>query len=151
MNGFSGTMRLAVPLVLLLVSAACGEMALGPDAGEQGNDPSAVEAVLDLSSYRAGDLITVTLVNATSRHYGYNLCGRSFEKRIGNDWSAMPPELRLCTADIQLLPSGATRAGLTDLPTDFTPGTYRLVVHLVEATTGGSTPTIATSAPFTVE
>ena len=110
-----------------------------------------VEAGLDRSSYRAGDLITVTLANNTSRSYGYNLCGRTYEKRTGNDWTAMPPELRLCTANLLLLPAGEARSGQADIPTDFTAGTYRLLVYLVETTPGGTTSAIAISAPFTIQ
>lgn len=130
---------------------ACGGSSLEPEFSGEHVVPAVVQATLDRSSYRAGDLITVTLANNSVRHYGYNLCGRSFERLIGTDWSAMPPELRLCAAILHSLPSGGVRSGQADLPTDFAPGTYRLLVYLSETTPGGNTSTIAISAPFTVE
>jgi hypothetical protein len=144
-------MRLPALLLPLALAVACGEATVEPEFAGRHQLQAVVEASLDRAGYRAGDQITVTLSNGTSRHYGYNLCGRSFERRVGSDWSAMPPELRLCTADLHALPAGATRTGTTDLPSDFAPGTYRMLVYLVETTPGGNTSTIAFSAAFTVQ
>ena len=136
----------------LLVGAACGhESSLVLDPVANRTVETAVELALDRQSYRAGDLIGVTLINNSPRDYGYNLCGRSFEKQNGGDGHAMPPELRLGTMELRGLPAGAARTGQADLPTDFSPGTYRMLVYLVETAPGGTTSTIAISAPFTVQ
>jgi hypothetical protein len=145
-------MRRCALLLPLLVSAACGgDSTLGPGFAGEHSVQATIDVALDRSIYGAGDQVAVTLVNNTSRDYGYNLCGRSYERRNGNDWSAMPPELRLCTADLRALPAGALRTEITDLPADFAPATYRMLVYLVETTPGGNTSAIAFSAPFTVQ
>jgi hypothetical protein len=136
----------------LLVGFACGrESSLVLDPLANRTVETAVDVTLDRQAYRAGDLIGVTLINNSSRDYGYNLCGRSFEKHDGSDWRAMPPELRLCTQELRGLPAGEWRTGQADLPTDFAAGTYRLLVYLVETSPGGTTSTIAISAPFTIQ
>jgi hypothetical protein len=138
-------------VLALLAGSACGPDALVPDPLDIRVVETAVDVTLDRQFYRPGDLIGVTLINNSTRDYGYNLCGRSFEKQNGGDWQAMPPELRLCTAEIRGLPARESRTGVADIPTDFAPGTYRLLVYLVETAPGGTTSTIAISLPFTIQ
>jgi hypothetical protein len=119
--------------------------------GPVGTPGAEVALTLDKSSYRIGETVRVTLTNNSERPYGYNLCGRGFERLVAGAWVAMPQELRLCTAHLDGLPAGAVRTGSTDLHTDAVPGTYRMVLSLAAHAPGEIGPLIVRSASFTVQ
>jgi hypothetical protein len=143
--------RGSLVLLSLLASGACNGDALAVDPLSGRGVEAGITVELDRASYAAGDLIAVTLINRTSRPYGFNLCSRHFEKHNGSDWNAMPPEFRLCTLQVQGLPPGEFRTVETDLPADFVPGTYRLLQPMYETGAGAATSAIAISAPFTIQ
>ena len=129
-------------------------LVVGDSTLENGPAPAGqLELTLDKSTYKVGDLVTVTLTNNTARAYGYNLCGRGFERLVAGEWTMMPAELRLCTTDedLQGLRTGATRTGTTDLHTDAVPGTYRMVLSFRTIDSGEMGQVIARSASFSIE
>jgi hypothetical protein len=136
-------------LALLLGCGGNASLLLDPDRGRLVE--SAITLRLDKSEYRVGELVTLTMTNASDRSYGYNLCGRAYDRRVATGWVAMPEELRMCTAHLDALPPGATRTGRTDLHSDATPGTYRMVVTFL-ASTGpdAGSSVVAVSPAFTI-
>lgn len=154
-GGFTGMIARRLCL-LLSVSAALGcgaesSLVLDPEAPGRIIE-TGIELALDKSVYSRGDLAEVTMTNRSNRNYGFNLCTRSFERRNGDEWTPMPPELRLCTMQMDGLAAGAVRTQHTDLHGDIVPGTYRLLVGFTHtAPDGQHLNTVAASAPFTVQ
>lgn len=134
---------------LLLGCTNGASLVLDPDRGRL-VEPG-ITITLDKSEYRIGEIVTVRMTNSSPRDYGYNLCGRRYDRRVASGWVEMPEELRMCTAHIDALPAGATRTGQTDLHSDATPGTYRLVVtFLATSGTGDGSRVVGVGPSFTI-
>lgn len=76
-----------------------------------------------------GAVVGVRLINEGSTEYRFNLCGRQVERLEGSAWVELPPDLRLCTAHLDLLQAGETAESQVDVPGGAAPGTYRFVFH----------------------
>jgi hypothetical protein len=145
-------------ICVILLSAALGACQSASTLPEEpdlsgGYVEHGIQLVLDRDTYRAGDPAEVSVVNGTDRRYGFNLCGRRFERRDGEAWVPMPPELRLCTAHLDALNGRATVVQHTDIASDLAPATYRMVLSLyrLEAGVHDTTRYTALSAPFRVQ
>ena len=153
-NGFHG-MSLRRLLVALPFAATLGcgtNSSLTPDPAEVRIIETGIELALDKATYGRGELVRVTMTNRTSRNYGFNLCTRTFERLEDDRWVAMPPELRLCTMQIDGLSAGAVRTQGTDLHGDAGPGVYRMLVSFTHMMVERpQTHVMAASAPFTIQ
>ena len=145
--------RLLVALPLTATLGCGNDSSLIVDPGAPGRIvETGIELALDKTSFAQGELVRVTMTNRTERNYGFNLCTRTFERREGDRWVAMPPELRLCTMQLDGLPAGAVRTGTTDLHGDAGPGVYRLLLGFsLLSAAGPDAHVVATSAPFTIQ
>lgn len=95
-----------------------------------------VRLELNRTRARPGDRITLTLQNRSDRRYAFNPCTRALERRSEAGWRPVPEPDRICTMEAWLLPAGATRTAVTDLPSALEPGTYRVVLGLTAETPG---------------
>ena len=148
------SLRRLLAVLPLSASLGCGsDSTLVPDPGAPGRIvETGIELALDKISYAQGELVRVTMTNRTERNYGFNLCTRTFERREGDRWVAMPPELRLCTMQIDGLTAGASRSQSTDLHGDAGPGVYRMLVSFTHMMPGRpQSHVLAASAPFTIQ
>ncbi len=89
----------------------------------------------DKSSYKAGEKITLTLVNSTGSSYAYNPCTRTVERESGGQWTEMRED-RICTMVAWILDPGSTRSGDSELPAAVEPGRYRVIIRLTEEGSG---------------
>jgi hypothetical protein len=142
---------IALPLAAALGCGGDSTLVLDPEAPGRIIE-TGIELALDKPVYSRGDPVTVTMTNRSSRNYGFNLCARSFERREGDVWVAMPLELRLCTLQMDGLAAGAVRTQSTDLHSDAGPGVYRLLVGFTHmAPDRADANVVARSVPFTIQ
>jgi hypothetical protein len=134
---------------LTLFVAACGE-AVVVSPGEGGLLPggSVTATALAAEAPPAG-IVQVRFESTGTERYWFNPCNRSVERLEGSRWVALPPELRICTAEIYLLDAGSARTESTDVPADASPGTYQFVFPM-SADRVDATPVAVRSTPFTV-
>ena len=106
----------------------------------------------DKSQYRAGEKVTLTFENKSSRSYAFNPCTRTIEREENGAWTALPDPGRMCTMQAFILDAHGTGTGTTELPTPLTAGRYRVVVRMtMESPAGASgSPINAVSDPITV-
>ena len=106
----------------------------------------------DKSQYRAGEKVTLTFENKSSRSYAFNPCTRTIEREENGTWTALPDAGRMCTMEAWILDPHGTRTGPTELPSPMEAGRYRVVVRMTVESPGGAsaTPINAVSDPITV-
>ena len=106
----------------------------------------------DKSQYRAGEKVTLTFENKSSRSYAFNPCTRTIEREENGTWTALPDAGRMCTMEAWILDPHGTRTGPTELPSPMAAGRYRVVVRMTVESTDGTpgTPLMAVSDPITV-
>lgn len=109
-----------------------------------------VQVTLDRTSYNAGAMVTLTLVNGTARDLGYNACTRIVEREVSGAWTAVPEPDRVCTMELRLLAKGETVKEQTDLPAAAA-GRYRIALNFSDESASAGAPVRAVSAPFTIQ
>jgi hypothetical protein len=64
---------------------------------------------------------------------GYNLCTAHLERRVADDWEAVPSD-RICTMELRILEPDSSARYEYGLPAGLAPGEYRAVtvVHMLE-------------------
>ena len=103
--------------------------------------------VLD-SQPRAGQSVRVRFVSAEQGRIYFHPCVRGVERRVAGAWEPLPPELRLCTAQVFVLEPGAEMVQLVDIPADAPPGTLRFLFPSTREGREGQVPMVST--PFQV-
>lgn len=142
-----GTIR---SLTLVLTVAACGESAVvSPGEGDLLPGGSVTATALTAEAPPAG-IVQVRFESTGPERYWFNPCNRTVERLEGARWVALPPELRLCTAEAYLLDAHGARTEGTDVPADATPGTYQFVFSML-ADRLDATSVAVRSTPFTVK
>ena len=156
--------RISALATMMLMAGGCRPSAPGSSASDSTPTPSAssppttstrsdsVVLRTDKSQYRAGEKVTLTFENKSSRSYAFNPCTRTIEREENGTWTALPDAGRMCTMEAWILDPHGTRTGPTELPSPMAAGRYRVVVRMtVESPDGTSaTPVIAVSDPITV-
>ena len=106
---------------------------------------------LDQSAYTKGSPLTLTIRNDSRDTLGYNQCSsRTLERKEGfATWVVYPEPGRMCTMELRLLSPGEMQVVTTDIPSQVSAGTYRLVLTLMPQRTGASSVRII-SAEFAV-
>lgn len=141
--------RLALMVAVLLsvsVLLGCAASATGATPPElRAGEITAVVVTPDAS---AGQVVDVVFANGTVQDYGFSNCGRLVERRVGNVWVQLPPELRLCIQALDPVIAGGTPTYRVDIPADATPGTYRFVFEMF--TQGVDGKVLVPTAPFGV-
>ncbi len=124
-----------------------------PGGSTQSPSPSmpstTVRLVLDRGSYRARDMVKLTISNDGQQNLGYNACTRTIEREDAGGWTAVPEPDRVCTMELRLLARGETVSEQTDLPA-LSAGRYRIAMRFSDESPTPSGPVRAASAPFTV-
>jgi hypothetical protein len=156
--------RIFALATMMLMAGGCRPSAPGSSASDSTPTPSAsspsaastrsdsVVLRTDKSQYRAGEKVTLTFENKSSRSYAFNPCTRTIEREENGAWTALPDAGRMCTMEAWILEPRGTRTGPTELPSPMAAGRYRVVVRMTVETTDGTaaTPVIAASDPITV-
>jgi hypothetical protein len=156
--------RISALAIMMLMAGGCRPSAPGSSASDSTPTPSAsspsttstrsdsVVLRTDKSQYRAGEKVTLTFENKSSRSYAFNPCTRTIEREENGAWTALPDAGRMCTMEAWILEPRGTRTGPTELPSPMAAGRYRVVVRMTVETTDGTaaTPVIAASDPITV-
>ena len=156
--------RISALAAMMLMVGGCRPSAPGSSAADSTPTPSAsapsttstrsdsVVLRTDKSQYRAGEKVTLTFENKSSRSYAFNPCTRTIEREENGTWTALPDAGRMCTMEAWILDPHGTRTGPTELPSPMAAGRYRIAVRMtVESTDGTSAaPVIAVSDPITV-
>ena len=156
--------RISALATMMLVAGGCRPSAPGSSASDSTPTPSAssppttstrsdsVVLRTDKSQYRAGEKVTLTFENKSSRSYAFSPCTRTIEREENGTWTALPDAGRMCTMEAWILDPHGTRTGPTELPSPMAAGRYHVVVRMTLETTDGTsgTPIIAVSNPITV-
>jgi hypothetical protein len=127
----------------LVVALSCALVACQATPRADTTVPTAdVSLTLDRTSYTAGATATMRIRNSTNDTFGFNACSsRTIERQNGSSWTPHSEPDRMCTMELRLLQPKETQSAATDLPSNLTPGTYRMVLTLSlqgrEATGGG--------------
>jgi len=118
---------------------------------DTGTVPAGRELLLrtDRSSYKAGERMTLTLVNPTGNSYAYNPCTRTLERENGGAWVEIQ-EMRMCTMIAHILQARSSRTEQTELTTGLEPGRYRVVLALTVEGSGTPSRSVRLRAPITV-
>jgi hypothetical protein len=103
----------------------------------------------DKSSYKAGDPLTLTIVNGTASKYYFNPCTRILERESGTTWTEVRED-RMCTMIAHVLDAKATRTERTELSDGLAPGRYRVVVLFTEENPSGPAKNVRASAVISV-
>lgn len=104
----------------------------------------------DKRTYRPGETVKLTIVNASSAQYTYNPCMRIVERDSAGTWKGVREE-RMCTMIAHFLEPKETREEQTEMADGVEPGRYRLVVLFSEERSDGASRAVrATTAPVTV-
>ena len=163
----NGHARISALAAMMLMVGGCRPSAPGSSASDSSPStptPSAsspsttstrsdsVVLRTDKSQYHAGEKVTLTFENKSSRSYAFNPCTRTIEREENGTWTALPDAGRMCTMEAWILDPHGTRTGPTELPSPMGAGRYRIAVRMtVESTDATSAaPVIAVSAPITV-
>lgn len=114
--------------VLAAAVAACGD-----SVGVEGARSAPVVRVLDASAV-AGATVSMRMDNTSLARWGYNPCSSpSYQRLVGDVWSAPIHALRVCTAEMHLLGVADSRTVEVWLPTGLEAGTYRLRFSFLRA------------------
>jgi hypothetical protein len=70
-------------------------------------------------------LIEVRFANAGDVRYWFSTCGCRVDQLVDGEWRALPPELRLCTAEVYTIPPNGEVVRAVDVALDATSGTHR--------------------------
>ena len=95
-------------VLLLLTACGCAQTLSSPSTASQ-FAPATPEPVLETSESQYSDraVITVRLINPSSRSLGYNLCRSKLERIVDGSWEVMQEMLaEYCTAELRNLPPG---------------------------------------------
>lgn len=131
---------------LMLMSAGASQCA-PPEGSPEGGE--AVRLTVEPGEVRAGDEVTLTLVNGTEHHIGYNLCPAVLDRREGSDWVERPERpAEFCTMELRVLEPGGSTTYPHTVPAGLPAGEYRFRVG-VEAPLGEGRLEIATP-PFRI-
>lgn len=76
-----------------------------------------------------GGFLLVRHRNTFGVAFGVNECSRGLERRVGDEWVPLPPELRMCPGALQVLQPGEETTWHLDVPTDAADGTYRFTLR----------------------
>jgi hypothetical protein len=120
--------------------------------GDTGDVPAGGELELrtDKSSYRAGEQMSLTLINPTSNSYAFNPCTRLIEREVSGRWTQLE-EMRMCTMIAHILAARSRRTEKTELTKGIEPGSYRVILLLSPQRSGAATEGgVRLSAPITV-
>ena len=93
---------------LLLATLGCAQD-LVPTSTASQFTPGTQTPVLETAAgeYSDRDVITVRLINPTSRAIGYNLCRAKLERIVDGNWEVMQEMLAdFCSAELRTLPPG---------------------------------------------
>src|SRR5687768_11633039 len=91
----------------------------------------AVTIALDRGLYAPGATIEARILNQTTDTLGYNPCSnRAIERHQNGNWFPQQEPDRVCTMELRLLVPDESQTVRMDLPSDVTPGTYRVVLTL---------------------
>ena len=96
-------------LALLIVASGCSEVA-APNEELRAASAEELEGLalqVDADQYSHVDTMEVRLVNGGAEAVGYNLCSSWRERETADGWERIDP-LRMCTADLATLETGAT-------------------------------------------
>ena len=132
-------------IALVLTLAACSQPPANDQSGAPAPTPSSptpdsttsvpasttITLRTDKSSYRAGDNVTLTIVNGTGRTFTFNPCTRTLEREVNGAWSTLSEE-RICNMMAFLLDPRATRTEQTDLAPETPAGRYRIVLAFTD-------------------
>lgn len=114
---------------LAVLATACGAEPTLPPAGDLVDGPAPVVIALPDSVVRAGQVLRVTQANTGTAALMYNHCNRKVDRAVAGGWDRLPPELRLCTAELHTLAPGASVEVLIDVPADAKPGNHRFALQ----------------------
>lgn len=141
---------IAQNLVVLLTVAgalsACGESGTVAPAGQLQFEPGAIEVALVDSVAGPGRTLRIEQRNRLAVPVGYNHCGRAVQRREGDVWVTLPPELRLCTAELHALSPGVAEVVHVDVPADAGAGRYRFLLAFAPMSGQGTPVTVPTPA-----
>jgi hypothetical protein len=144
---------LLLPFLALAALAASGcqpPRGTAPaDTARGGSEPDGLLST-DRRAYAPGEIATLRLRNIYGDDIGYNLCFSMLERREGDSWvGAEVQDERACTAELRLLPPGASDAfnGAT-IPAELLPGEYRFRTRVEQMRDGSEVQ--ARSNPFEV-
>ena len=95
-----------------------------PAAGE-------VTVTLDRGLYAPGATISARVTSQSRDTLGYNQCSnRAIERHQNGNWFPVQEPNRMCTMELRLLMPNESQTVRMDLPSDVTPGTYRVILTL---------------------
>ena len=114
------TARLAPTLLLAGLLLACGSDGTTAPAGGD------VSLTTTARSYRAGDLVEVSLQNNSTEELQSGACLAPLELRVGTVWSPVPGQDFACPAVLLGHPPGSNRRFVFPLRRELPPGRYRL-------------------------
>ncbi|MGQ0641790.1 MAG: hypothetical protein ACT4P6_13660 [Gemmatimonadaceae bacterium] len=166
-------MRCPITVVILLAALGCQPEARGyADTVPGGDSPTSATASpgdtsgagvadtagvalsLDKTAYALGATVVMTITSQRTDTLGYNPCSNRFvERETATGWVVHPEPNRMCTMELRLLRPAETQTTQTDLPTDVSAGTHRIVLRLrPERSDSAQQSTVtAVSAPFRVQ
>ena len=111
-----------------------------------------IEIRTDRTAYRAGDPLELTVLNRRRDTLAFNPCTRTLEREQNGGWEPLEEPDRICTMEAWILGPGETRSGRTELPSEVSPGRYRVVLAFTpEGGAGVGHRLTARSAPVTVQ
>lgn len=114
-----------VPLIVAIIGCA----APVPEA-----DVPDVVLTVEPAQVAPGDSVTVQLTTTLGDGVGYNLCSSTLERRIANDWQAVPSD-RICTMELRTLVPGDTARFTFRLSVGLEPGEYRYHIRVLRSPT----------------
>ncbi len=122
---------------------------MGAPPATRSDSTRPIELRTDRTTYRAGDQVTMTIVNHTSQGWAFNPCTRIIERNNGGRWEATP-DARRCTMIAWILKGGETRTATTNFDSSLNAGSYRLVIGFSPDGPSQAQQTTAASAPVTI-
>lgn len=128
MNRSSSKFLACIAVAMLSAAAACTDVKdpSGPPLLDIVQD-GPVRPVVEGDVGVPGQGLAVVFHNTVDEVFVFNPCERVTERRVGETWTRMPDELRMCNAMGYLLRANGERREIVDVPGDLTPGEYRFV------------------------
>ncbi|MBX3173342.1 MAG: hypothetical protein KF709_02970 [Gemmatimonadaceae bacterium] len=114
---------------LAVLATACSAEPTLPPPADLVDGPAPVVITLPTGVVRAGQVLRITQTNTGTAALMYNHCNRKVDRAVDTGWDRLPPELRLCTADLHTLAPGASAEVWVDVPADAKPGNHRFALQ----------------------
>lgn len=126
---------------LIAVLAGCAAPVPEPEVPD-------VALIVEPARVAPGDSVTVQLTTTLGDGIGFNLCSSTLERRLANDWQAVPSD-RICTMELRTLVPGDTARFTFHLSDGLAPGEYRYHIRVVRSPTDEMRD--VSSEPFRVQ